>query len=282
MEEVHKVSKRETKFKKDNAEMTFVEHLDDLRTRIFRGLLAIALFSVVAFFFKDFIFNEVILKPKDKSFITNRLMCEAAHRFDAPALCINQHELKIINIDLAGQFKAHLLVSVIFGFIIAFPYLVYQLWLFVKPAMKYKEYKYAKSMIFWVSSLFTIGVLFGYFIIVPLAINFLSTYSISPEVHNTINFASYFSAITTTSLGSGLVFEIPVAAYVLAKLGIVTPEIMKKYRKHAVVFAFILAGVLTPPDVFSQVLVAMPVLFLYEFSILIVKRVSKKREIEML
>lgn len=281
MEETNKVTRRENKKKKKNAEMSFVEHLDDLRGRLIKGFLAIFLFALIAFFFKDFIFNEVILKPKTTDFISNRLMCQAAEFLDAPAICINQKSFTIINIDLAGQFKAHLIVSIIFGFIVAFPFLVHQLWRFLIPALKHREFVYAKKMVFWVSILFSFGVLFGYFIIVPLAINFLATYSVSMQINNTINFASYFSSLTTTSLGTGLVFEIPVAAFVLAKIGIINPKIMKKYRKHAIVVSFFLATVVTPPDAFSMVLIAFPIMLLYEISIGIVKRVAKKRVVEL-
>jgi len=281
MEEINNVSNRQPKNKKENREITFVEHLDELRSHLIRGIFAVLIFSVVAFLFKDFIFDKIILTPKDASFISNDLLCKIASKLSLPALCINQNEFKIINIDLGGQFKAHLLVSIIVGVMVAFPYLVYQLWQFVKPALKRREYIYARGMIFWVSILFTIGVLFGYFVIVPLAVNFLSNYSVSAELENNINFASYFSTIATTSLGTGLVFEIPVASYVLAKIGILSPDFMKRYRRHAIVIAFILSGIITPPDVFSQVLVAFPIIFLYELSILIVKRVSKKRLVKI-
>ncbi|MBN2891223.1 MAG: twin-arginine translocase subunit TatC [Bacteroidales bacterium] len=274
--EEFKVSKRG---KKKDRPLTFVEHLDKLRVHLFRGIFAILIFSVIAFFFKGFIFNEVVLKPKKPDFYTNQLLCQAAEKLDAQALCINQNDLEIINIDLAGQFKAHLLVSIIFGFLIAFPYLIFELWRFIKPALKAQEIKYSRSMVFWVSILFSIGILFGYFIIVPLAVNFLGNYSISDELENTINFASYFSTLATTVIGTGLIFEMPIAAFLLAKLGIITPKMMKKYRKHAIVVALILSGILTPPDVFSQILVAVPIAFLYELSILIVIRVHKRRRI---
>ena len=137
--EEYKVSKRG---KKKDRPLTFVEHLDNLRAHIIRGILAILLFAIVAFFFKGFIFDEVILSPKNADFISNQLMCQAADLIDAPVLCINQTQLKIINIDLSGQFKAHLLISIIFGFLIAFPYLVYELWKFIKPALKKREFDY--------------------------------------------------------------------------------------------------------------------------------------------
>lgn len=278
-EEVHKVSNRQTKIKKPHREMTFVEHLDSLRSHLIRGVVVIVLFAIVAFFFKDFIFNDVILAPKRADFFSNVMLCKVADLTSTDALCINQNDFKIINIDLSGQFKAHLIVSLIFGLLVAFPYLIYELWRFIKPALQKREFKYSRRMVFWISILFSLGVLFGYFIIVPLAINFLSNYNISSQLENTINFTSYFSTIATTSLGTGLVFEIPIASYVLAKIGLIDDRIMKKYRRHAIVLAFVLSGIITPPDVFSQILVSFPILFLYEISISIVKKVAKNRRI---
>jgi len=278
-EEIHRVSSRNPKKKKPNREITFVEHLDALRSHLIRGIVAIIVFSIVAFFFKDFVFNEVILKPKSPNFFSNQMLCKAADYLSADALCINQNDFKIINIDLSGQFKAHLIVSLIFGLLVAFPYLIFELWRFIKPALKKREFMYSRKMVFWVSILFTLGVLFGYFIIVPLAINFLSNYSISNELENTISFSSYFSTLATTTLGAGLIFEIPIASFVLAKIGIIDDKMMKKYRKHAIVIGFVLSGILTPPDIFSQVLVAFPIIGLYELSISIVKRVTKNRRV---
>ena len=273
MEEIKQ--KFKGKGKKEN--LSFVDHLDVLRKHLFRGIIAIFFFAIIAFFFKGVIFDEIILKPKTAEFITSKLLCSVSEYVNISALCINQNNLKIININLAGQFKAHLVISLIFGFLIAFPYLIYELWRFVKPALKERETEYTQGMLFWVSSLFSIGVLFGYFIIVPLAVNFLGNYSISDELQNTINFGSYFSALITTTLGTGIVFELPIAAYVLAKLDIINHQLMKNYRKHAIIVALIISGILTPPDVFSQILVAMPIAFLYEISIIIVKRVHKRR-----
>ncbi len=281
MTEINRVTRREIKKKKNNAEMTFVEHLDVLRSHIIRSVLAVLFFAVIAFLFKNIIFDDVILKPKEPDFITNQLLCKAAKELNSPALCINTEKLAIVNIELAGQFKAHLIVSLLFGFIVAFPFILYQLWRFVKPALQRKESIYASRMIFSVTMLFFFGVLFGYFVIVPLAVNFLANYNISPQVRNTINFASYFSTVTTTSLGTGLIFEIPALAYVLAKIGIITPQLLKKYRKHAVAVSFLLSAIVTPPDAFSQILVAFPIIFLYEISISIVKKVYKKRTITL-
>jgi sec-independent protein translocase protein TatC len=279
MEETKKVTHREHKIKKNNAEMTFVEHLDALRAHLIRSILAILFLAIIVFLFKNFVFSQIILKPQSPDFITNKLMCKAASEMHIADLCINQKKLKIVNIELAGQFKAHLMISFVLGIIIAFPYIIFELWRFLKPALKKQELIFTRKMIFWVSFLFYLGIIFGYFIIVPLAINFLSTYSISAQVHNTINFASYYSTVSTTTFGTGIVFEIPILSFVLAKIGILKPALMKKYHRHAIVLAFILAAIVTPPDAFSQILVAFPIILLYEISILIVKKVYKNRKL---
>jgi len=273
MSEVVQVSENR---KNPNKEMTLIEHLDELRRRLFRSIIAVLVFSTIAFLFKDLIFDSIILSPKESSFITNVLMCKVGTYFSMPSLCINIQSFNMINIMLAGQFKAHLLVSFVIGLMLAFPYLIYQIWVFVKPALGNKEIKNINFTLFAVSILFAIGVLFGYFIIIPLTINFLSTYTISATITNQISFSSYLSIITGIALATGLVFELPVLIYFLSKIGIVTPQLLRKYRKHAIVVFFILSGIITPPDVFSQVLVAIPLYFLYEISIIISKRVYRQ------
>jgi sec-independent protein translocase protein TatC len=273
MSEVVQVSENR---KNPNKEMTLVEHLDELRRRLFRSIIAVLIFSTIAFLFKDLIFDNIILSPREPDFITNALMCKLAGIFSMPSLCINTESFNIINILLAGQFKAHLLVSFVIGLMLAFPYLIYQIWEFVKPALGKKEIKNINLTLFSVSILFAIGVLFGYFIIIPLTINFLSTYTVSTAITNQISFSSYLSILTGIALATGIVFELPVLIYFLSKIGIVTPQLLRKYRKHAIVVFFILSGIITPPDVFSQVLVAIPLYFLYEISIIISKKVYRQ------
>jgi sec-independent protein translocase protein TatC len=261
-------------------EMTFVEHLDELRVRLIRGVAAVFIFAIIAFFFKDFIFDVIILKPKTPDFITNKLMCQLGEILNSD-LCINTKGFQIINIQLAGQFKAHLLVSFVFGLMFAFPVLINQLWQFVKPALDVNDIKNINLVLFSVSVLFAIGIFFSYFIIVPLTINFLSSYQVSTEVLNQISFTSYLSIITGVTLAGGIIFELPVLIYFLAKIGLVTPGLLRSYRKHAIVIFFILAGIITPPDVFSQILVSIPLYILYEISIVITKRVIKNRIVEL-
>ncbi len=278
MTEVVKVSNKNPAKKKD---MSFIEHLNELRKYLFRSIIAVLIFAIIAFFFKDIIFDDIIFSPKNPDFITNRLMCNLSVFLNLPAICINQGDFNIINIQMAGQFKAHLLISFIVGVMLAFPYLVAQLWGFVKPALEIKEAKKSRGLLFAVSVLFSVGVSFGYFLIVPLTINFLSTYQVSTEITNQISFSSYMSIISTISLSTGLIFELPILVFFLSKIGILTPKVMRKHRKHAIVVFFILSGIITPPDIFSQFLVSLPLLGLYEVSISISSRVAKKRRIVM-
>ena len=272
MPEVVNVSENRVNPHKD---MTLIEHLDELRRRLFRSIIAILILAVIAFLFKDLIFDNIILSPREPDFFTNKLMCNIANMTNIQSLCINTKSFQIINIQLAGQFKAHLLVSFIIGLMVAFPYLILQVWQFVKPALGVKQIKNVNIILFAVSILFAIGVLFGYYLIVPLTINFLSSYEVSTSILNQISFSSYLGIITGIALATGLVFELPVLIFFLSKIGLVTPTLLKKYRKHAIVIFFILSGIITPPDIFSQVLVAIPLYLLYEVSIRISAKVFR-------
>jgi sec-independent protein translocase protein TatC len=179
---------------------------------------------------------------------------------------------------MSGQLTTHIIVSLVAGLILAFPVVLWEFWKFFKPALKANEARYAQGAVFAASMLFFTGVLFGYFMLAPLSIHFLSSYEISSEVLNQINIRSYIGTITSICLATGLVFELPIIAFFLTKIGIITPDFMRKFRKHAIVVIFIIAAIITPPDVFSQTLVAIPLLLLYEISILISARVMKQKE----
>ncbi|MCB8994031.1 MAG: twin-arginine translocase subunit TatC [Bacteroidales bacterium] len=263
--------------RKKVAEMSFLDHLEELRWRLIRSVLAIFVMAILAFVFKDIIFDKIILAPKSASFWTNRMFCELGRITGADSLCINQVPLEIISVKMAGQFNMHIMVSLIVGLITAFPYVFFEFWGFIRPALHSKEKRYANGAVFFSSVLFLIGVTFGYFMIVPLTVHFLGSYSVSAEVTNKINLISYVSTITSVVLAAGVVFELPVIVYFLTKVGIVTPEFMKKYRKHSIVVIMILAAIITPPDIFSQILVAIPLIILYEVSIGISKRIMKQR-----
>ncbi|MFW5755213.1 MAG: twin-arginine translocase subunit TatC [Tangfeifania sp.] len=263
------------------AEMSFLEHLEELRWHIIRSALAVVILAVIAFVLKDFIFNTVILNPRTPEFWTNRMFAKLADWVGTEALKINQQPLELISIKIAGQFMTHIWVSIIAGFIIASPVVFYEFWRFIKPALYDNEKKYAGGAVFFTSVLFLMGVLFGYFLIVPLSVHFLGSYNVSGEVTNQINLKSYIGSVTSISLAAGVVFLIPIFSYFLSKVGLITPQFMKTYRKHAYVIMLLLSAIITPPDVFSQIMVCFPLVFLYEIGILISKRVVKKREKEM-
>ncbi len=266
---------------KPEAEMSFLEHLEELRWHIVRSAAAIMIFAIVAFVMKKFIFDVVILAPRTPEFWTNQMFAKLGDLVGSEAVKINQVPLKMQSIKIAGQFSTHIMVSIIAGFIIASPVVFYEFWRFIKPALYEKEQKHAGGAVFFTSLLFLMGVLFGYYLIVPLSIHFLGTYQVSSEVVNTINLRSYIGSVTSISLASGVVFLIPIFSYFLSKVGLLTPQFMKTYRKHAYVVMLLLSAVITPPDIFSQVLVCFPLVFLYEIGIVISRHVVKKREKEM-
>jgi len=266
------------KGKKGEKEMSFLEHLEELRWHIIKSVLAIFFFMVIAFIFKSFIFDHIILAPKNPAFITNRLLCRLGELLNTTALCINSKPLNLINITMSGQLTTHFAVAMVAGLILAFPIVLWQFWQFFKPALKPNEARYAQGTVLAASLLFFTGVLFGFYMLAPLSLHFLSTYEISAEVVNQINIRSYIGTLTSVCLATGLVFELPIIAFFLTKIGVITPTFMRKYRKHAIVIIFIIAAIITPPDVFSQTLVAIPLLLLYEVSIFISARVMKQKE----
>lgn len=266
------------KKKKSEAEMSFLEHLEELRWHIIRSILAIVVFMVVAFVFKNIIFDHVILAPKDPGFFTNRILCQLGHMLGTDKLCINTTPFEIINIKMAGQLTTHITVAMVSGLILAFPFIIREFWLFFKPALHTNEAQYARGAVLASSLLFFAGVLFGYYMLAPLSIHFLTSYEVSMDVTNQINIRSFIGTLSSICLATGVIFELPIIAFFLTKIGVITPEFMKKYRKHSIVVILILSAIITPPDVFSQLLVSIPLFFLYEVSIHISKRVVQKKE----
>jgi len=258
--------------------MTFLEHLEVLRGHLLRSLLSIGVFAVVAFLLKDIIFDHILLAPKSADFWTNRMLCKLGDLVNTDKLCINEVPIQLINIDMSGQFKIHLNIAFYGGLILAAPYVFWQLYRFILPALKEKERKYSKGMVFYTTALFMIGVLFGYFLIVPLTINFLGSYMVSDQVTNQINLRSYIGTVTSLIFSSGLIFELPILVYFLSKVGLMTPRFMRRYRKHALVIILVLSGIITPPDIFSQIMVTIPMYLLYEVSIFISARIERERE----
>jgi sec-independent protein translocase protein TatC len=273
------------KGKKNDGEMSFLEHLEELRWHIIRSIVAILIFMIVAFVFKNIIFDKIILAPKNSGFITNRLLCEFGrfisqlmHSSNPDMLCINTKPFNMINIKMSGQLTTHIAVSMVAGLILAFPVIIGEFWKFFRPALHANEAKHARGAVLASTLLFFTGVLFGYFMLAPLSIHFLTSYKISADVVNQINVRSYIGTVSSICLATGLVFELPIIAFFLTKIGIITPNFMRKYRKHSIVVIFVVAAIITPPDVFSQALVAIPLLLLYEVSIMISARVVKKKE----
>ncbi len=261
-------------------EMSFLNHLEVLRWTLVRSSLAIIAFGMVAFVMKDFIFNSILLAPKDPSFFTYRFLCSVSKSFGTEGLCIDEIPFIVQSRTMAGQFSAHIWTSITFGFILAFPYIIWEVWKFLKPALYEKERKNAKSFIIITSFLFFVGILFGYYVITPLSINFLGSYRVADEVRNNFDLSSYTGLLKASCLSSGFIFELPIIIYFLTKLGLVTPEFLKKYRKYALVLVLILAALITPPDIISQVIVAIPMVILYEVSIRISKFIIKKEKKE--
>jgi sec-independent protein translocase protein TatC len=266
------------------AEMSFLQHLEVLRWHLIRAAAAILIFAVGAFFYMDVIFDNILLAPKSSDFITFRMMCAFGQKYmGSDSLCMGTTDIDLINTDISGQFSTHLYTSLVIGIVIAFPYILWELWRFIRPALKENEARSASGIIFWCSILFFTGIFFGYFIVSPLAVNFLGNYQISTKIKNLIDFNSYISIVTVTTLLTGLVFELPIVSYVLSKLGVLTPGFMRRYRRHAVVIILIAAAIITPsPDVVSQMLVAVPLYFLYEISILVSARIERQKAKELI
>jgi sec-independent protein translocase protein TatC len=236
--------------------------------------------ATVTYFFCDYIFDTIIFGPTDPSFITYRFFCEASHYVGfADSICITELNFIIQNTEMEGQVNIFIWVCITAGFILAFPYILWQLWKFISPALYEKEKKNARLFIFSASILFFLGVLFGYFVIVPMSINFLATFTISSVVKNQFSIDSYVSMVKTAVIASGLFFELPIIIYFLTKLGLVTPNFLRTYRKYAIVIVLIVAAIVTPPDVVSQITVAIPMLIIYEASIFISVLVTKNKKV---
>ncbi|AWX43367.1 Sec-independent protein translocase protein TatC [Flagellimonas maritima] len=258
-------------------EMSFLDHLEELRWHLIRSVLAIVIIACGAFIMKDFIFDTVIFGPKKMDFPTYRFFCEIATFFGIDSeFCADTLPFTIQNRTMAGQFSAHIWTSIWAGFIIAFPYVLWELWRFISPGLHQNERKHSRGFILVASALFFMGVLFGYYVVAPLSINFLGTYQVSKEVLNEIDIGSFIATVRASVIACGIMFELPIIIYFLTKVGLVTPEILKKYRKIALVIVLILSAVITPPDVASQIVVSVPVLILYQISIYISKWVLKR------
>jgi len=258
--------------------MSFLEHLEELRWHIIRSLIAIISAGFICFLMKDFIFDTIIFGPKKMDFPTYKFLCQAATFIGVETtFCRDEFPFIVQNRTMAGQFSAHVMTSIISGFIISFPYILYEFWKFISPGLLKKEKAKSRGFIFISSMLFFIGVLFGYYIISPLSINFLGTYQVSSQIINEIDLGSFISLVRSSALASGIIFELPIIIYFLTKAGVVTPESLVKYRKYALVLVLVLAAIITPPDVASQIIVAIPIVILYQVSIFISRIVVKNQ-----
>ncbi len=259
-------------------QMSFLQHLEELRWKIIKAVVAILVCAIVAFIFKGFIFDGVILAPRNASFITYRGLCYLSELLGmGNNLCVTS-TFELQNIAMSGQFSSHLMVSIVAGFVVSFPYVFYQIWSFVQPGLHEKERNTARGVVFFTSLLFMSGILFGYFVIAPLSVQFLGSYQVSEQVENIIALNSFISTVTTTTLASGIVFQLPIVIYFLAKVGLVTPAVLRQYRKHAIVGVLVLSAIITPPDITSQILVTLPLVVLYEIGIHIARIVVRNSQ----
>ena len=261
-------------------EMSFLDHLEELRWHIIRSLFAILCSALIFFVFKNFLFDNLIFGPTKPDFFTYDVLCQLSGLFNIDSFCNTNFEFEIQSRTMTGQFSAHIWTSITFGFVLAFPYVLYEFWKFISPGLYKNERKNSKSFLFVSSILFFIGALFGYYVICPLSINFLGTYSISGQVHNDFDLNSYIGLVRSSVLASGFIFELPILIFYLTKIGLVTPNFLKRNRKYALVGVLIIAAIITPPDVASQVIVAIPVVILYQISITISKIVEIKNKSE--
>lgn len=260
------------------SEMSFLDHLEIFRWHLIRSLFAILFFAIGAFIFKQFIFDVILLGPKNPDFFTYKFLCKMSNLLGFnDALCLKDSPFTLMNITMSGQFSTHIKVSFLSGFVLAFPYIIWEFWCFIRPALYKNEARQVKWIVFISSCLFFIGILFGYYVISPLSVNFLGSYQVSSNVANQISLTSFISTVSTVCLANGIIFELPVVVYFLAASGLITPDLMRIYRKHAIVCTLILSAIITPPDITSQILVSLPIIILYEFSITICNRVINKK-----
>lgn len=266
----------------ERAEMSFVDHLEVLRGHLFRSVVAIAIGAVVIGIYNKFVVKRILMGPTHSDFPTYVWMCNIGRRLGfGDGLCIREINVPMQNTVVGGQLSMFFSVIFIGGLILAFPYVFYEFWKFIKPALTRKELSRTRGVIFWVSFLFFTGVSFGYFVVAPYTINFFASFQIDENIENRWTIGSYLDTMVPLILGSGLAFQLPLVMFFLSKVGIVSASYLKSVRKYAIVIIIIVAGIITPgPDVISQLTVALPLLLLYEISIILCRRVEKERKEE--
>ncbi|AWH74510.1 twin-arginine translocase subunit TatC [Dokdonia sp. Dokd-P16] len=267
------------KVKKHPDEMSFLDHLEELRWHLIRATLAVVIIGTVAFIFKGTLF-EIIFGPQNPDFVSYDILCKISQFFGAEKGCIADGDMDFIiqSRKVAGQFSAAIWTSIMAGVVIGFPYILYEFWKFISPGLYENERRSSKGFIVVASFLFFLGAAFGYFVVAPLSINFLATFKISDAVQNEFDIDSFIGLVRASVLASGFIFELPIIMYFLTKIGLVTPEFLKKNRKYALVIVLILAAIITPPDISTQVIVAVPIIILYEVSIFISRGVIRREK----
>lgn len=262
----------------EEREMSFLEHLEELRWHVVRSLSVLMVLTVTAFFFIQRIYDEIIFAPTRTTFPTFQWLCKLGQVMHSEeSLCIKDLHMKIINRTMMGQFTMALVSSFIAAMIVAFPYLVWEIWRFIKPGLHITEKRYSRGAVAAISFMFLTGAAFGYFIMSPLAVYFFSNFQLSSTIDNEFDVSSYVTTIISLILGSGILFQLPIVVYFLSQVGIVTPALLRQFRKHAIVVILVVGAVVTPPDPLSQVLISVPLYFLYEFSIFISGYVARKK-----
>ncbi len=264
-------------------EMTFIDHIEELRWHLIRSVIAIFIFTMIAWVYKKEIFGDVIMGPSKVDFWTNKMLCKIATKVHVDGLCFDQVNFILQSREVSGQFIMAITQSVIVGLLFSFPYFFWEIWRFIAPGLKSTETTAAKGAVFFVSLLFFMGVAFGYFIVAPMAINFLASFKLDESIQNQFDINDYISLLGTLTLACGLTFQLPMVSYIFSKIGILTPSLMREYRRYALVVILITAAIITPsPDMISQLLVATPLVILYEVGILVSANVYKNKMKEML
>lgn len=257
--------------------MTFIEHLDALRAHLFRAAIATAIGGIFIAVYKDFIVQRVLLGPTRPDFPTYTFLCNLSNKLGfGNKFCMQEIHLEMQSTTLTGQFDVYLDVIIIGGFVVAFPYILWQFWKFVKPALSKNELSNSRGVIFWVSLLFFIGIFFGYFVLSPYTVNFFANFSLDSKIKNIPTISSYFNTVLPLTLGCGLAFQLPLILFFLAKVGIVSATSLRNFRKYAILTIVVITGIICPPDMFSQIICSIPIILLYEISIVVCRRVEKK------
>lgn len=271
------------KTKNQGTEMSFLDHLEELRWHLIRSTLAVVIIATVAFIFRNFLFDVIIFGPSYPDFISYEMLCKISNLVGMEKGCIGEDGLDFIvqSRKVAGQFNAAIWTSITAGVVVGFPYILYEFWKFISPGLYENERKNSKGFIIIASLLFFTGALFGYYVIAPLSVNFLAGFKVTDVIQNEFDIDSYIGLIRASVLAAGIIFELPIIMYFLTKIGLITPEFLKKNRKYALVIVLILSAIITPPDISTQVIVAVPVLILYEISI-VISRIVLKREAKRL